>query len=141
MNSTHAQWWDAVLAYNIVDIHHRPGHLNIVADSLSRKYTSLPKEIGDGHEWTVSEDWEACTGLTNDIFTIQPSQLESTYTALCAYFAEEKVFIEVVDSLLELDHGSSLKVQKQVKHKAKGYMIEEGRLWKIGDGLVWARLG
>lgn len=100
---------------------------------------NLPKEKGDRHEWTVSEDWEACTGLTNDIFTMQPSQLELTYAALWTCFAEEKVFIEVIDSLLELDHGSSLKVQKRARHKAKGYMIEEGWLWKIGDGLVQAR--
>ena len=26
-----------------------------------------------------------------------------------------------------------------MKHKAKGYVIEEGQLWRIGDGLVWAR--
>ena len=41
--------------------------------------------------------------------------------------------------MLELDHGSSLKLQKQAKHKAKGYMIEEGQLWRIGDGSVLAR--
>ena len=139
LNSTHARWRDAVLAHNIVDIRHRPGRLNVVADGLSRKYTNLPKEKGDGHEWTVSEDWEARTGLTNDLFVMQTTQLESTYAALRTRFAEEKVFIEVVDSLLELDHGSSLKVQKRAKHKAKGYMIEEGRLWKIGDGSVRAR--
>jgi hypothetical protein len=111
----------------------------VVADGLSRKYTNLPKEIGDGHEWTVSEDWEARTGLANDIFAMQPSQLESTYAALRARFSEEKVFLEVIDSLLELDHGNCLKIRKRAKHKAKGYMIEEGRLWKIGDGSVRAR--
>jgi hypothetical protein len=134
LNSTHARWRDAVLAYNIVDVRHRPGRLNVVADGLSRKYVNIPKEEGDGHEWTVSEDWEARTGLANDIFVIQTPQLESTYGALRTRFAEEKVFIEIVDSLLELDQGKSLKVQKRAKHKAKGYMIEEGRLWKIGDG-------
>ena len=36
--------------------------------------------------------------------------------------------------MLELDHGKSLKVQKRAKHKAKGYMIEDGKLWRIGDG-------
>ena len=136
LNSTHARWRDAVMAYNIVDVRHRPGRLNVVADGLSRKYVNLPKERGDGHEWTVSEDWEARTGLAHDIFVIQPSQLESTYTALRNRFVEEKVFLEIVDSLLELDHGSDLKVQKRAKHKAKGYMIDQGRLWKIGDESV-----
>lgn len=139
LNSTHARWRDAVLAYNIVDVRHRPGRLNVVADGLSRKYVNAPKEEGDGHEWTVSEDWEARTGLANDIFIMQPNQLESTYAALRTRFAEEKVFIEIVDSLLELDQGESLKVRKRAKHKAKGYMIDEGKLWKIGDGSVRAR--
>ena len=139
LNSTHARWRDAVLAHNIVDVRHKPGRLNVVADGLSRQYTNLAKEEGDGHEWTVSEDWEARTGLTNDLFVIQTSHLESTYAALRTRFAEEKVFLEVIDSLLELDQGSCLKIQKRAKHKAKGYMIEEGRLWKIGDGSARAR--
>ena len=127
------------MAHNIVDVWHRPGRLNVVADGLSRKYTNLPKEEGDGHEWTVSEDWEARTRLANDIFVLQPSLLESTYAALRTRFKEEKVFIEVIDSLLELDHGSSLKVRKRAKHKAKGFMVEDGRLWRIGDGSARAR--
>jgi hypothetical protein len=36
LNSTHARWHDAVLAHNIVDVRHRPGRLNVVADGLSR---------------------------------------------------------------------------------------------------------
>jgi hypothetical protein len=94
----------------------------------------MPKEQGDGHEWTVSEDWEACTKLANDILVIHTTQPESTYNTLRTCFAEEKVFIEVIDSILELDHGKSLRAQKRAKHKAEGYMIEDGRLWRIGDG-------
>ena len=71
---------------------------------------------------------EAHTGLANNIFTIQTTQPEPIKTALCTRFAKEKVFIKVVDSLLQLDHGQSLKVQKRVKHKAKDYMIEDGQL-------------
>ena len=70
---------------------------------------------------------------------IQPTQLESTYTALRTRFAEERVFLEVIDSILELDHGESLRIRKRAKHKAKGYMIEGERLWKIGDGSDRAR--
>ena len=57
MNSMHACWRDSVLSHNIIDVHHRPGHLNAVADGLSWKYVNLPVEDRDGHEWTVSEDW------------------------------------------------------------------------------------
>jgi hypothetical protein len=139
LNSTHARWRDAVLAHNIVDVRHRPGRLNVVADGLSRKFVNMPKERGDGHEWTVSEDWEARTGLTNDILVIHTTQPESTYEVLRTRFAKETVFIEVIDSILELDHGKSLRVRKRAKHKAKGYMIEGEKLWKIGDGSDRAR--
>ena len=139
LNSTHARWRDAVLAHNIVDVRHRPGRLNVVADGLSRKFVNTPKEQGDGHEWTVSEDWEARTGLANDIFITHTSHPGPTYDTLRTRFANEKVFIEVIDSILELDHGKSLRVRKRAKHKAKGYMIEDGKLWKIGDGSERAR--
>jgi hypothetical protein len=139
LNSTHARWRDAVLAHNIIDVRHRPGRLNVVADGLSRKFVNIPKEPGDGHEWTVSEDWEARTRLDNNILNVHTTQLESTYSALRTRFAEEKVFIEVIDSILELDHGKSLRVRKRAKHKAEGYMIEGGKLWRIGDGSNRAR--
>ena len=126
--------------FKTLDVCHRLGQLNVVADRLSRKFVNTPKEEGDRHEWTVSEDWEACTKLANDILVIHTAQLESTYDTLRTRFAHEKVFIEVIDSILELDHGMSLRVRKRAKHKAKGYMIEEGKLWKIGDGSDRARV-
>ena len=134
LNSTHARWRDAVLAHNIVDVRHRPGRLNVVADGLSRKFVNTPTEPGDGHEWTVSEDWEARTRLANNILNIQVTQSESIYSALRTRFEKENVFLEIIDSILELDHGSSLRVRKRARHKAKGYMIEDGKLWRIGDG-------
>ena len=139
LNSTHARWRDAVLAYNIVDVRHRPGKLNLVADGLSRKFVNAPYEDGDGHEWTVSEDWEARMGMTNDIFQVDTLHAESIYAALRTRFVKENVFREIIDSLLELDHGKSLRTRKRAKHKAKGYMIEEGRLWKVGDESVRAK--
>jgi hypothetical protein len=79
LNSTHARWRDGVLAHQIIDVQHKPGHLNPVADGISRKYVNLPTEKNDGHEWTVSEDWEARTGIQNDIFQIESLP---TYDAL-----------------------------------------------------------
>ena len=139
LNSTHARWRDAVLAHNIVDVRHRPGRLNVVADGLSRKFVNTPTEQGDGHEWSVSEDWEARTGLSNDIFIIDTTQTEAAYSELRTRFADENVFLEVIDAMLELDQGKSLRVRKRARHKAKGYVIEEGKLWKVGDGSDRAR--
>ena len=53
-----------------------------MADGISHKFDNVPKEQGDGHEWTVSMDWEACTRLTNDVLHINATQLESTYSEL-----------------------------------------------------------
>ena len=68
----------------------------------------MPTEPGDGHKWTVSEDWEARTRLANDVLIAQITQPESTYSALRTCFADENVFLEVIDSILELDQGKSI---------------------------------
>jgi hypothetical protein len=77
--------------------------------------------------------------LANNIFQVQTTQPESTCSALRTRFTKELIFIEVVDSLVGLDHRKSLWVRKRAQHKAKGYMIDEGRLWRVGDGSVRAR--
>ena len=74
-----------------------------MADRLSRKFVNVPKEQGDGHEWTVSEDWEARTRLANDIMYTDTNHVETMYETLRTRFADEKVFLEVIDSMLELD--------------------------------------
>ncbi|KIM35492.1 hypothetical protein M413DRAFT_35841, partial [Hebeloma cylindrosporum] len=91
---------------------------------------------GDGHEWTVSEDWEARVGLAHDIFGVAEEEEEKrdVATTLRARFAEEKVFVEVIDALLELDQGTSLREKKRARHRAEGYLVENGKLWKLGDG-------
>jgi len=134
LNTTHARWRDGVLAHNIIDIRHRPGRLNPVADGISRKFVNLPLKPGDGHEWTVSEDWEARMGLANDVFTVQAevASLES-HEILRKRFANERVFADIIDAILEINNGKSLRNRKRAKHKAKNYMIEDNRLWRVGD--------
>ena len=41
--------------------------------------------------------------------------------------------------MLELDYGKSLRIRKRAKHKAKGYLIEGEKLWRLGDGSDRAR--
>lgn len=132
-SSVHARWRDGVLAHQIVDVRHRPGRLNPVADGLSRKFVNVPLTDGDGHEWTVSEDWEARTGVTNDVCQITKVLATPESLGLLERFAGEKAFQDIVGSLLELDLGKSLKDRKRARHRAKGYMIEGGKLWKVGD--------
>ena len=132
MNSTHARWRNGVLSHNIIDVWHRPGRFNAVADGLSRKFMNMPLEDGDGHEWTVSEDW---VGLAHDVFgVVEEDRMEQGVgAALRARFVEEKVFVEVIDALLELDHGMSLQEKRRARHRAEGYLVEDGRLWRLGD--------
>ena len=71
LSATHAHWQDRILAHQITDIHHIPGHLNIVADGLSQANKGTDNKEGDGSDWTVSEDWETNMGLTHNIFHVR----------------------------------------------------------------------
>jgi hypothetical protein len=129
LNSTHARWRDGVLDHHIIDVRHRPGRLNPVADGLSRQYVNQATRPGDGHEWTVSEDWEMRTGLVHDLFAIDDATPNS---ALRDRFKDEKMFVDVIDAISERDHGKSLREKRRARHRAKEYLIEGEKLWRLG---------
>lgn len=131
LNATHARWLDGIMGHNIVDCCHRPGRLNQAADGMSRQYTDTPQRKGDGHEWTVSSDWAANSGLKYDIWSVQ---LDSEQEALRTRFRKEPVFLEVIDAIYNLDHRKRVRDKRRARHRALGYQIEDGRLWRIGDG-------
>jgi hypothetical protein len=58
---------------------------------------------------------------------------ETEYTKLKDRFKNEHIFLSVIDALLELDHGKSAREQKRARHRAQGYMIQDEKLWKVGD--------
>lgn len=111
--------------------------MNLVADGLSQKCVNLKLESGDGHEWTVSEDWDAGTGLTNDLFSMGTTTLQEMSTAeyemLQKMFSQDTVFPKVIEALYEMDKGDSLRKQKRAHHKAENFMVSEGRQWRVGD--------
>ena len=133
LSATHARWRDGILAHQITDVRHVPGRLNVVADGLSRASEGAEHEEEDGSEWTVSEDWETNMGLTHDIFHASEA-CTTEMTKLKECFKNEPIFSEVVDALLELDQGNSLKQRKRARHRASEYMIEDGKLWRIAGG-------
>ena len=51
--------------------------------------------------------------------------------ALRDRFKDKPIFAEVIDAMLELDQGVSLKLRRRARHRASEYMIAEGKLWKV----------
>jgi hypothetical protein len=131
LNAAHARWRDGILAQQIVDVRHVPGKINVVADGISRKWEGSPRQIGDGSEWTVCEDWEASTGLVNDILHVA---LDGDMVQLKERFKNEPVFTEVLDALLTIRNNSSIRDRKRAQHRASQYLIEDGKLWRLKGG-------
>ena len=133
LSATHARWRDGILAHQITDVRHVPGKLNVVADGLSRANEGTENESEDGSEWTVSEDWETNIGLTHDVFHTTEATTPAT-AKLRERFKDEPIFAEVIDAILELDQGTSLRLKKRARHRASEYMIEDGKLWRVAGG-------
>jgi hypothetical protein len=131
LNATHARWLDGIMGHHIIDCRHRSGHLNQAADGISRQFTDIPQIKGDGHDWTVDPSWEANMGLAYDIWT---TQLDREQTALRDRFANEPVFLDVIDAMNNVDHGKRVRDKRRARHRMLGYQIENGRLYRIGDG-------
>lgn len=90
LNTTHGRWLKMVMEYNIQAIRHLPGAVNFVGDTLSRKYTNLPRRVGDGSEWTVQVDLFINTGLAFDLYTVLATPDEMEILKKC--FADIPVF-------------------------------------------------
>ncbi|TFY76260.1 hypothetical protein EWM64_g7752 [Hericium alpestre] len=111
LNATHACWRDGILAYQIIDVKHLPGKLNVIADGLSRKGEGLPHEAGNGSNWTVNEDWEASRGLVNDVMTLAVEH-NPKHQPLFEQFKAEPLFTEAM-------------------HHSSEYFLEAGKLWRL----------
>jgi hypothetical protein len=48
-------------------------------------------------------------------------------------FAVEPMFMTILDALLELDHDKNTQDRSRAQHRAKEYMIDDGKLWRIAD--------
>lgn len=133
LSATHTRWRDGILAHQITDIWHIPGRLNVVADGLSQANEGTKNEEGDGSDWMVSEDWEANMGLTHDIFHLMAARMPEM-AQLREHFNNEPIFAEVIDAILETDQETNLQQKRCARHRASEYLIEDGKLWRIGGG-------
>ncbi|KAG2120445.1 uncharacterized protein F5147DRAFT_563542 [Suillus discolor] len=104
----------------------------MAADALSRRMSGQPWKDGDGSTWSVSEDWESAHGLVNDLLHLDDT--DTTITELKSHFVNEPLFMEVIEAIHNLDSAKSEQDRRRARHRALGYSIEEGRLWRIVDG-------
>lgn len=124
-----------MLAHQIVSVRHIPGCLNLVGDGLSRRDEGLPHDINDGSDWTVIPDWEEARGLQYNLFSVS-NTTSNLHTELFESFANERVFIEVIDSLLGITGASTESKRKRAAHRAEGYFIEGNKLWRLGGSTL-----
>lgn len=93
------------------------------------QYVGVERCEGDGHEWSVSPDDSHTQGV--DIFGVEVS---AEHTTLRDRFANELIFQQVVDAFLELDKDKPVRDKRRARHRALGYQLDEGKLWRVGDG-------
>lgn len=140
LSIVHAWWRDGILAYQIMAVQHRPGITN-AADALSHCMSRQPRMDEDESAWSVSEDWESTHSLVNNLFLVQHT--DSVILDLQERLKQEPLFLEVIEALLDLDSSKPDREKRRACYRALGYMIEEGRLWRITDSKstqAWARL-
>ena len=104
LHATHAHWWDGVLAYDITDVQHVPGTSNIT-DSISQQYEGTLKECGDGRKWDICPDSDTLEGVVQIFFQVE---IPTEHLGLCTRFANEPMFVHIIDALLELDYGTRI---------------------------------
>lgn len=133
LSTHHARWKESILAYNIIDIRHRPGIENPVADGLSRRWNNTKRTDDDGSSWSVLADWEANTGIANNILSISPSHevRQRDSTELEDRFRGDIFFEPIIKHLLGLTAGASISERRRAMHRAQGFMIADGKLWKV----------
>ncbi|KAL1693534.1 hypothetical protein GGG16DRAFT_48964, partial [Schizophyllum commune] len=134
--TTHARWLDSVVAHPIVDVRHVPGVTNVVSDGLSRRDTGRPRNETDGSTETVSPDWYTKSGAVFDMYQVTPKEEECDQ--LEERFQQVPLYRDVVRALRSAEDTDDTREAKRARHRALEYMIDDGRLWRVGGG-KWRR--
>jgi hypothetical protein len=131
MSVHHSRWKESILAHNIIDIRHRPGIENPVADGLSRKWEFRKPQPQDGSKWSVLLDWEVAQGIRNDIMSLTDIEPQQGQHPLEIRFKDDVFFQPIIQHLLGCKAGETISECKRARHRAEGFMIEDGKLWKV----------
>jgi len=135
MSTHHSRWKESILAHNIIDIRHRPGVENAVADGLSRMWQNRGRSNTDGSDWSVLADWETTRGIRNDILLVNqsppPGDTPSLPYELEDHFKGDVFFEPIVRHLLGRNAGSNISERRRAMHRAQGFMIDNGKLWRV----------
>ncbi|KIJ47078.1 hypothetical protein M422DRAFT_164361, partial [Sphaerobolus stellatus SS14] len=112
---------------------HRPGRENKVVDGISRKWVGYQGTCNEGEDYDVDPGRESTHGIINDIFALQAREAQRGITER---FAEEPYFLEIIEWLEEGRSGGKddEQTRKRMLHKARDYMVEEEKLWRVARG-------
>jgi transposase InsO family protein len=130
LNRHHSRWMESILSHNIIDICHRPGIENPVADGLSRMWRNRQRTMLDGSSWSVLPDWEASKGMKNDIMLVTDSPGAPKHH-LEELFQGDIFFSPIVRHLLGKSTGDSVSECKRAMHRSEGFAIKNDKLWRI----------
>jgi hypothetical protein len=130
LNTHHSRWMESILSHNIIDIRHRPGIQNPVADGLSRMWRNRKRTLVDGSSWSVLPDWEASKGIQHDIMLVADLPARPTHP-LEEEFRGDIFFAPIVHHLLGKSAGDSIATRKRAMHRSEGFIIENDKLWRI----------
>ncbi|KAH7919160.1 hypothetical protein BV22DRAFT_1023468, partial [Leucogyrophana mollusca] len=92
-------------------------------------FATVPQSPGDGGEWTVSEDWEQARGIVYDLFMVDST--DSSALALRERFEKEPLFLEIVNTILDLDRERPIRDKHRAGHCTKFFFIRDGKLWRV----------
>ena len=109
------------MAQNIIDICHRPGVENPVADMLSRMWSEREREPNRG-DWSVQPEWEGSKGLRNDVFTVE---VDEELAALHEQFKDDPWFREIIDFICNVPFQLTSRTTSPASHFANTALASE----------------
>ena len=81
----------------------------------------------------MEADWHVRSGLMNSLWMVVGRQDDKEMEELRMRFKGDNFFEPIVEALLGKPRGNSIKETRHAMGRAREFMIEGGRLWKVGD--------